>query len=97
MYKLRHYIADHLKIFKDLLADANFERHFGALKGEEHKRLPKELKEVGDKQPLIYKKQLYYMTQKDASLLTSPNLMEICLKHYHAGLPLQDFLSRALA
>ena len=39
-----------------------FKKVFGEINGEKNVRLPKELQEAGEKQPLIYNKQFYVYT-----------------------------------
>lgn len=94
---VRNTIASNPKKINALLNEPNFVNFFDELKGEENKRLPKELTEAAEKQPLIYKKQLYYMTTLDPALVETDDLMPIVLKHFSAGAPISAFLKNAIS
>lgn len=93
---VRHTIANNLSEFNDIIKDKTFVKHFGEIKGEENKRLPKELQQAAEKQPLLYKKQFYYMTNIDPELVTSDKLMSTILKHFEAGAGVSAFLKHAI-
>jgi len=55
---VRYHIANNLSQFDKLIKDKAFVKTFGTIQGEQNKRLPKELQEPAEQQPLIYNKQL---------------------------------------
>jgi uncharacterized protein (DUF2461 family) len=76
------------KAFKDI---------FGELRGEKNKRLPKEFAEKMERFPFIANKHLYYFTNyDDPQLLLRPDLDKFFMKHYRAGLKVNEFLKAAV-
>ena len=69
-------------------ADKKFKEKFGELKGEEHKRIPKEFAEEYKEQPLLIKKSFYVNHQFPADTILKDNLIDICMEHFMA---VQDF------
>ena len=52
---LRYYIAGNQEEFNSIISNPEFVKTFGEIQGEKAKRIPAELKEAAEKQPLIYK------------------------------------------
>lgn len=94
---VRNTLAAKPKEVEALIKDPSFVKYFGELKGEENKRLPKELAEAAEKQPLLFKKQLYYMTTLDPDLVETDSLMPTILEHFSAGAPTSAFLKEAIS
>lgn len=94
---VRQSIADHPKKFESIINASNFKKHFDEIKGEENKRLPKEFVEAAGTQPLIFKKQLYYMTNLEPALVESDQLMPTVLEYFKAGAPISAFLKEAIS
>ncbi|MEM7552062.1 MAG: DUF2461 domain-containing protein [Bacteroidota bacterium] len=94
--KIRTEIMHSSQHFRNLLENPSFHKKFGELKGEKNKILPSEFKEAGEKEPLIYNKQFYYMKELDPKLVVSNELPEIIQEHYLAGLPVNEFLKTAM-
>lgn len=94
--RVRSYICENPHRFEERLSNPEFQKCYDGVKGEEHKRLPREYQAAALKQPLLYKKQFYYMTKKSPELITSQALMLTAMNHYKAALPLQEFLAEAV-
>ncbi len=94
--KLRFTIAAQPQRFQQLLEEKGFKEKYGEIKGEKNKRLPKELKEAADQQPLLFNKQFYYMATLESQLVLQENLMDLVLDYYYAAKPLRDFLIQPL-
>jgi uncharacterized protein (TIGR02453 family) len=97
LLKMRQHIADNLKGFDKAIQSDGFQKYYsGAIHGDKHKRLPKEMQAAAEKQPLLYNKSFYYFNKLDADLVHSPKLMETIMEHYHAAKPVREFLANAL-
>lgn len=97
LYRVRKQIAAQPDKFKQLLQDADFQKTYGQLSGQQHKRIPKEFKAAFAHQPLIANKQFYFMkTYDDESIISREDLLEWVLKHYRAGLAINQFLMEAV-
>jgi uncharacterized protein (TIGR02453 family) len=94
--KVRNYIAKNQKAFKDLYSDKNFKKYFGEIKGEQSKRMPKELKEAAEKENLIFNKQWYFYSQMTPEKTSDVNLIKLINERYLAGEPLAQFFKKAL-
>ncbi len=92
LHNIRFAIAAQPEEFQSLLEQKAFKDRFGSMKGEKNKRLPKELKEAAENQPLIFNKQFYYMGELDHWLLLDDQLMDITMEYYFAAKPMRDFL-----
>lgn len=94
---LRQHIIAHSKEFSTLISDKAFIEMFGPLQGEENKRLPnKEMTAAAEKQPLLYKKSMYYMIDQEPDIILSEHLMDAVMDHYTTALPMQTFLRNAM-
>lgn len=94
---VRQHIANNIKTFQKLLNDKDFEKTYGNIQGEENKRLPKELQEAAEKEPLLYKKQFFYMKRDKPELILRDDFMDYTLQHFKRAQPVQDFLKDALS
>lgn len=90
---VREEIAKDPKKFKSIYSDPNFKSVFGELLGEKNKVLPKELKEVGTIEPLIFNKQWYFYKQFDPEVILQDNLDEIVMNCYKAGRPIENYFN----
>ena len=96
LQRLRELIASQPERFQSLIDDKDFKSCFGELRGEEHKRIPKEFKEAAEKQPLIFKKQMYYWGEIDKKHITSPKLADTMMKYYFAAKPMKEFFMETM-
>lgn len=96
LQKVREAIASDLGGFEALISDADFKKHFGEIQGEENKRIPKEFKEVAEKQPLIVKKSFYYFNKMKPQTILKDDLVDVIMEHYMVSKPLGDFFLSAV-
>lgn len=97
LQKVRSHIQANNSRFEKIIRAESFKKFYPEILGEEHKRLPKEFKETAEKQPLLFKKQFYYMHELEPEVLLEDTILSRAMDHYHAALPLQQFLAEALA
>ena len=83
-------------VFEKLIEEPDFKKRFGAVHGDQQKRLPAEFKEAVEKQPLLANKQFYYYTKLDAEMALADDLVDQVMGCFHAAKPVKDFLAKAL-
>lgn len=93
---IRYHMADNMDRFNMLISDKTFTDTFGEIKGEKNKRLPKELQEAAEKQPLIYNKSFYWFFKLDPKTLTSDSLTKELVMNFKKSMPLNDFFEEAI-
>lgn len=94
--KIRSYMESHEKEFQKRISDSKFVTTFGAIKGNKHKRLPKEFITAAAKQELIWNKQWYYETALSPKIILQDNLLETVVQHYKIAQKVQNFFTKAL-
>ena len=94
--RVRMYISSNLDEFELLLKNKDFKKYFSTIRGEQHKRLSKEYKELALKQPLIANKQFYFYAELAPEKIISNNLSINLMKFYFAAKPMNAFLKKAL-
>lgn len=98
LQQLREYIASHPKKFREALEHPDFIEVYEEVHGEENKRLPtKALTDAAKKEPLIYKKSLYYFAEFSPDWVTSDDLMPFVLEKHAASKPLRTFIAKAVS
>lgn len=97
LFKVRQEIAYNLKEFDKLINEKTFKKTFGEIRGEAHKRAPKEFKEEAEQQPLILNKQFIFMVELKPEVLWKKDIKALVLEHIEIGKPMYQFLERALA
>ena len=90
---IRDRIKSDLKTFQKLKSNKKFVGKYGEIKGETYKRIPPELQDVYEKEPLILNKQFYYYAEHKADFVTSKNLLKEIMNYWKAAKPLNDFLA----
>ena len=95
LYRIREEIAKDTTGLHKALNDKQFKATYGEILGEKNKIIPKEFKEIGASEPLIYNKQFYYFTDLDAKYILSDDLDEKIIDCYRAATPVREFLLRA--
>ena len=93
---IRTSISDDVKGFRKLIEDSSFFEKFGEIKGEEIKRIPKEWQEAHQQEPLIAKKQFYFMAEQKPELITSDQLKETIMNYWHVARPVNEYLLKAI-
>lgn len=94
--KVRSFIASNHKSFVTVLNDKEFSKNFSEIQGEKSKRIPKEFKEIGEKEPLIWNKQWYYYKHMSPELITGDQLLSELLRLEKIARPVKDFLTQAI-
>ncbi len=89
---IRQAIAADIGGFRKLISNKKFTSKFETIRGEAHKRPPKELAEAIEQEPLILNKQFYFMAEREADLLTSKKLLPEMMTYWHAARPVNEFL-----
>lgn len=94
---LRNALQHNYDLFNSLITEPKFKKAFGAIQGEEHKRLPKELGiEADNGKPLLYKKQLFFMGELPAATCERDDFSEIVEEHIKTAMPVISFLREAI-
>ncbi len=95
--KVRSYMVKNAKQLEKILNNKAFAESYGTVLGNKYKRLPKEIQEQAEVQPLLYNKQWYYELSLSPKTIIKDDLLEVILKYYKIGLPLQEFLIKAVS
>ena len=93
---LRQAIIQDGGAFRSLLQAPELVEKFGEIQGEKNKRIPKELQEAAEKEPLILNKQFYFMTSLPAHIILQEDLIEVMMSYWHAARPMNEFLTNHL-
>lgn len=93
---IRTEISNDLKRFQETISAKDFAEKFSGIIGEAHKRIPKELKEVAEEEPLIMNKQFYFMAEREPALITSENLLEEVMNYWHTMRPVNDYFAHSI-
>ena len=96
LQNIRETIASDPAAFSKTINEKAFKNKFGELKGEEHKRVPSEFKELAETEPLIVRKQFYATAMLDSKILLQDDLVDILMEHYHAALPVNIYFEKAM-
>lgn len=96
LYECREAIVNNLSKFNKLIGDKKFKEVYGELHGEKNKIIPKEFKEVGAKQDLVFNKNWYYFTKMDPEVILKDDFKEMLIENYKIGKPVKDFFEKAI-
>ena len=96
LLELRTGISENLNDFKKLYSDPKFIDRYKEIRGAKNKILPKELKEFGNIEPLIFNKQFYFFTEFTPETILFDNLDELIIDCYKVGKPTQDFFNKLI-
>ena len=97
LQSLREAIASNPEKFRKAIEDKRFLDLYEEIHGDENKRLPsKELMEAAKKEPLIFKKSMYYFCESSPDLVTSDKLMQTIIEQHHAAKPIREFIAKAV-
>lgn len=94
---IREEIAENLSKFDKIITEPAFVEVFGEVHGEKNSRLPKELREAAEKQPLIYNKGFYIYHTMPAETILKEDLIERLLHPYEVAQPYIKFLTKPLS
>lgn len=93
---IRKQISTDIPKFRKLVSSTDFVSKFGKIVGEEHKRIPKEFQSAYEKEPMIAKKQFYYMAQREPELILSKDLLSEIMSYWHTARPLNEYFIKAI-
>ena len=93
--RIRRHLAAHTPELHSIIQAPAFKKYFGAVQGEEQKRLPADLAKAAELEPLIARKQWYYAYEFEPEDLIDADCISFLMKAYRAGKPMNDFLMRA--
>lgn len=93
---IRYQIANNQAEFKRLVNDKIFKKHFGEILGDKNVRLPKELQEAAEVEPLIYNKQFYFRAQLPTETILSSDLIATMEVYFIAMRPINTFFKKSL-
>lgn len=96
LYQVREFIMQNKNRFNTLITDPTFVTKYETLRGEQNKRLPKEMRAVAEEQPLLYNKQFYYMAELLPENVLREDFLDFMMEYYMAAKPMKDFLKEAL-
>jgi len=96
LLSVRRQISSNIPKFRKLISATDFVAKFGEIVGEEHKRIPKEFQSAHVKEPLIAKKQFYYMAQRKPELILSKELLSEIMSYWHTARPVNEYFIRAI-
>lgn len=96
LYDIRESISNNLSQFNKLISETKFKTEYGEILGEKNKIIPKEFKETGAKQDLIYNKVWYFYKKFDPEIILQDDFKQIILDHYKISKPVKDFFVKAL-
>lgn len=94
--KIREKIITEGKRFQSLISDKEFVKHYGEIRGEKYKVLPKEIKEEAEKQPVLFNKQFYYFSEWKPEVVTKADFLDQIMTRYQVARPLTEFFIEAL-
>lgn len=93
---IRKTISSDIPKFRKLIGAKDFVAKFGTIVGEEHKRIPPEFRAAHEKEPLIAKKQFYYVAQREPELVLSKDLVGEIMSYWHTARPLNEYFTKAI-
>lgn len=93
---IRKMISANIPQFRKLIEDKDFVAKFGGIVGDEHKRIPVAFQEAYRKEPLIAKKQFYYVAQRAPELILRKDLLAEIMSYWHTARPINDYLTKAI-
>lgn len=95
---IRTALFTHPKKFNEIVIEKSFVKHFGEVKGEKNKIIPKEFKAAAATNPYLFNKQWYYMKEFEdgEKLILSSDLLDQVEDHFISGKPFNDFFKGIL-
>jgi len=96
LLRVREDIADYSEDFDKIITNKKFLKTFQEVSGQKGARIPKELKEAAEKQPLIFNKNFYVFAKYPVETILNDDLLEVTMEHYKTVKPFNDFLERSV-
>lgn len=97
LQKVREFISDDVDRFIKLKEDKKFIKTFGAILGEQHKRIPVEFVKVAQKLPEIANKQFYFYMELASDHILDTNLDKKILEAFKTAKPIMDYFEEPLS
>ncbi len=94
--RIRYAIAADIEAFNRVIYDTRLTAAFSPLLGEKNKRLPNDLREAAQKQPLLYHKSFFIRAELSPTLLLSNNLIDIVWQYHTLAGPFNQFIMEAI-
>jgi uncharacterized protein (TIGR02453 family) len=94
--RIRRYIANHPEKLETLVASPAFRNTFGAIQGDEQKRVAGDLKELAAAHPLIARKQWYFGHSFEPETIVENDPVAYLMKVYMTGIAVNDYLAAAI-
>jgi uncharacterized protein (TIGR02453 family) len=96
--RVRRYVGENSAELRKLTGAEPFATTFGELTGEANKRVPADLAELAEAEPLVRNKQwVFWADFQDPDLLLDPELDQLILDHWAIATPVMTFLKDAVA
>jgi len=92
---IREAIVSDMEGFQAILDNQAFKEKFNAVKGEQHKRIPKEFAVEYEQQPLLINKSFYVNHSFPADTILKDNIIDICMEHFMVVQDFGEFLYEA--
>lgn len=96
LQQIREKIITEGSRFQNLITDKDFVKHYGEVRGEKYKVLPKEIKVEAENQPVLFNKQFYYFSEWKPDIVTKKDFLDQIMDRYLVARPLTEFLIEAL-
>lgn len=93
---VREHIVRNPGEFSSIIQSDDFQSKFEEVKGDKHKRIPKEFKDIHEVQPLIANKQFYYMAELPPKKVLGDKGVDFVMDYFKAGEELNKFLRAAM-
>ncbi|SMD34697.1 TIGR02453 family protein [Reichenbachiella faecimaris] len=93
LHGLRMNLSKNPDSLQALIQEKNFKTKFGTILGEESKRMPTEFQGASEHNPMLLKKQFYFMSKREPDLITSDHLLTELMTYWHAARPLNEYLT----
>ncbi len=95
---IRTVLLNHPQKFDEIINEKSFVEHYGEIKGDVNKIIPKEFKEAAKTQKHLFNKQWYFMKEFEdgEKLILSPDLLDQVEDHFISGKPFNDFFKSIL-
>lgn len=96
LQNIRTSIADDPRQLRSLIEAPGFISKFGKIKGEEHKRIPKEFQASARDEPLIAKKQIYFMSEISNDFVPTEKVLDVVMEYWHTARPVNNYLKKSM-
>ncbi|WP_306643476.1 DUF2461 domain-containing protein [Sanyastnella coralliicola] len=92
LYDVRDHISRNPKKARKVLDNAEFKSHYGEVRGEKNKIIPKEFKPMLEEVPEIANKQFYYMSEHRPDIILTDQILDVVIDHWKASREMEQFL-----